>query len=285
MKIITVLSRYQIATASSTMLLGAMLLYSGCAKKADQTPAADSTATPAPVAVKIIPADPSPAFPDAKLVIVSPREGEVLKKASDSVKVVMKVTGMELAKPTMGDTTRGIAYSKDGQHVHVFIDGKPYMADYKNGQPFNVGVLSAGEHTIRAFPSRSWHESVKEPAAFATRTFYVGEGPAKGAKDSLSEMMKGPMLTYSRPKGNYSVDEGKKLLLDFFVSNAKLGPNDYKVAVAVDAQGIDTLSDWKAYYITGLTAGKHSVSLRLLDAKGNPVPGAYNDAMGELTIQ
>lgn len=281
MKNSTVVRRYRILGTASVMMLGAMFLFSGCAKKADQTAMTDSTST----TIKIIPADASPAFPDAKLVIVSPTEGQVLKSAADSVKVVMNVTGMDLAKATEGDSTRGIAYSKEGQHVHVIIDEKPYMADYKNGQPFNVGILGAGEHTIRAFPSRSWHESVKVPAAFASRTFYVADGPTKGVKDSISDMLKAPLLTYSRPKGSYSMDEAKKLLLDFYVSNAKLGPNDYKVAVAIDTKSIDTLTDWKAYYITGLTAGKHSVSLWLLDSKGMPVPGTDNAPLGEFTIK
>jgi hypothetical protein len=269
-------------------LLAISLITASCAKKGEQNaqnPDTSATASVAKVEVKIIPADQSPAFPDAKLVIVSPKEGQIFKNASDSVKVVMKVTGMDLAKPTDGDSTKGIAYSKQGQHVHVIIDSKPYMADYKNGEPFNVGLLTPGEHTIRAFPSRSWHESVKEPAAFATRTFYVGSGLEKGATDSMAATLKAPMLTYSRPKGTYTADEGKKLLLDFFVSNAKLGANDYKVAVSVDAIAIDTLTDWKPYYITGLTTGKHSVSLQLLDAKGAPVPGKYNSPMGEITIQ
>jgi hypothetical protein len=280
MKQLTSVNRIQIA------FVALALFTAGCAKKADQNAQnPDSTATASKVEVKIVPADPSPVFPDARLEIVSPKEGQVLKNANDSVKVVMKVTGMDLAKPTDGDSTKGIAYSKQGQHVHVIIDSKPYMADYKNGEPFNVGVLAPGEHTIRAFPSRSWHESVKESGAFATRTFYVGSGPEKGATDSLAATLKAPMLTYSRPKGTYSADEGKKLLLDFFVSSAKLSPTDYKVAVAVDAFAIDTLTDWKPYYITGLTSGKHSISLQLLDAKGAPVSGMYNSPLGELTIQ
>jgi hypothetical protein len=280
MKQLTSVNRIQIA------FVALALFTVGCAKKTDQNAQnPDSTAASSKVEVKIIPADQSPAFPDAKLEIVSPKEGQVFKNADDSFMVVMKVTGMDLAKPTDGDSTKGIAYSKQGQHVHVIIDSKPYMADYKNGEPFNVGVLAPGEHTIRAFPSRSWHESVKESAAFATRTFYVGSGPEKGGTDSMAATLKGPMLTYSRPKGTYSSDEGKKLLLDFFVSNAKLGASDYKVTVSVDALAIDTITDWKPYYITGLTSGKHSISLQLLDPKGAPASGMYNSPMGELTIQ
>ena len=277
--------------SSSTRLLATALcgfsLLVGCKPKEATPPATDSTAQKATVAqpIMMIAADSSPEFPNAKLQIVSPREGQVLKNANDSVAVVMNVTGMELAKPTEGDATRGIAFSKDGAHVHVIIDEKPYMADYKNGQPFMVGVLAPGKHTIRAFPSRSWHESVKTAGAFATRTFYVGEAPKKGMKDSTATDLKGPLLTYSRPKGTYSAKDAEKLLLDFYVSNCKLAADGYHVAVSIDGKDMGTIANWAPRYITGLTSGKHTIALKLLDAKGNVVPGAYNSPSAEITVQ
>src|ERR1700733_7219231 len=144
--------------------LGALL--ASCSKKAEET-TVDTTQH-----IQVM-AAPHFDYPDAKLVIVSPREGQILKNATDSVLVVMQVSGETLGVPTGADSTMGIAYSKQGQHVHIIVDDKPYMAYYKNGQPFNVGVLAPGMHTIRAFPSFSWHESIKSPNAFATRTFYV----------------------------------------------------------------------------------------------------------------
>jgi hypothetical protein len=271
-----------ILVASSTML-------AGCAKKSDQAKTdsthitTDTAKTTAVIA--IIPADSSMDFPNAKLLIVSPREGQVLTKASDSVGVIMNVTGMELGLPTGNDSARGVAYSKQGSHVHVIIDEKPYMADYKNGQPFMVGMLAAGKHTIRAFPSRSYHESVKSAGAFATRTFYVENGPEKGMKDTMGPDLKAPMLTYSRPKGTYTAAEAQKLLLDFYVSNAKLGPKDYSVDVTVDGKEISKLTKWQAYYITGLGTGKHTIQLALLDKDGKIVAGAFNAPKMEITVQ
>src|ERR1017187_5130879 len=97
---------------------------SSCSKKADEI-AVDSTRH-----IQII-AAPHYDYPDAKLEIVSPKEGQVLKNASDSVRVVMQVSGATLGVPTDADSTLGIAYSKQGQHVHVIVDDKPYMAYYK----------------------------------------------------------------------------------------------------------------------------------------------------------
>ncbi|MEO6939710.1 MAG: hypothetical protein ABI444_06175 [Candidatus Kapaibacterium sp.] len=265
------------------MSLLSVALLSSCAKKAEQTPSTDSAATKPVAEVKIVSAETGVEFPGARLEIVSPKEGQVLKNEKDSQMVVMKVTGMELGKPTPGDSAKGIAYSKQGQHVHVIVDGKPYMADYKNGTPFNIGVLAVGKHTIRAFPARSWHESVKAMTTFGVRTFYVGAAPAKTEKvDAINS--KAPMLTYSRPKGTYTLKEAEKLLLDFYLTNATLGADGDKVSVTIDGKMIESLTEWKPYFITGLGVGKHTIALQLIDAKGAPVPGEYNAPSMEITI-
>lgn len=251
-----------------------------CGKQQEQTTTVDTTRH-----VSVIPA-PARTYPDATLLIVAPREGEILK-LSDSVRIVMQVKGTELGVHTDSDSTLGIAYSKMGQHVHVIVDDKPYMADYKNGQPFNVGILPPGMHTIRAFPSFSWHESIKSPHAFATRTFYVGKGPyQKIGSDSLTmNNLDGPLLTYSRPKGAYMGSEDSSVLLDFFISNAELGPASYKVKFWVDGEELPDIVKWEPYYIQGLSKGKHTVKLQLVGPDGNVVPGAYNSPTGEITIE
>ena len=264
----------------SVLLAG--LAIAGCTKS-ERTSAVDSTQTAqAPSNVTITPVSDSAKYPTVKLQIVSPREGQVIKDTRDSVRIVMMVSGYDLGKPTSGDSTKGIAYSKEGQHVHVIVDDKPYMANYKNGQPFNVGILAPGIHTIRAFPSYSWHESIKSPGAFATRTFYVGVGP-KDTKLAVANNLLGPLLTYSRPKGTYNA--GQPILLDFYVSNAKLAPDAFKVAVWVDGKQTTTLTNWQPYYINGLSKGTHKIHVQLLDPAGNAVPGSYNSPQQEITVQ
>src|SRR5579872_490588 len=133
-----------------------------CGKRSEQTAQDSTLADRGAPQIQVVPA-PQMTYPDAKLAIVTPREGQLLKNANDSVLVVMQVSGTELGVHTDADSTLGIAYARQGQHVHVIVDDKAYMADFKNGQPFNVGVLAPGAHTIRAFPSFSWHESIKSP--------------------------------------------------------------------------------------------------------------------------
>ncbi len=257
----------------SAALLSTLLV--SCGKRTEQA-TVDTTSH-----IAIIPA-PQRAYPDASLSIVSPKEGETLKDASDSVRIVMQVSGTDLGIHTDGDSTMGIAYSKQGQHFHVIVDSKPYMANYKSGEPFNIGLLAPGMHTIRAFPSFSWHESIKSPHSFATRTFYVG---SKSSDTAQANNLNGPLLTYSRPKGTYASGENSKVLLDFYVSNATLAPDAYKVKVWVDTTSMPDITKWQPYYITGLTQGKHTVKLQLIAPDGSVVPGSYNSPTGEITIQ
>jgi hypothetical protein len=144
---------------------------------------------------------------------------------------------------------------------------------------FMVGGLTEGVHTLRAFPSRSWHESIKTPGAFVAETFYYKK---KTGDPVLQEGA--PFLTYSRPKGEYKDDESKQILLDFYLSNAELGAGKYKVVATIDGGTPDTLTDWIPYFIEGLTAGEHSVKLELVGPDGKVVPGPFNSVERKIKV-
>jgi hypothetical protein len=270
------------SVAGAAVLSCLILTVAGCGKKSEQTILLDTSAHAIRV-IKIEPVTGSPEYPKAALTIVSPREGQVLKNASDSVRIVMQLKGLPLHVPTDADSTKGIAYSKQGQHIHVIVDDKPYMADYQNGQPFNVGVLSKGVHTIRAFPAYSWHESIKSPGAFATKTFYVGVEP-KQVTTVPANNLDGPLLTYSRPKGEYAASDTEKVLLDFYITHATLAPDSYKVKLWIDNTSMPDIVKWQPYFIEGLSHGTHTIKLQLVDPNGAPVPGSYNNPSMEITV-
>jgi hypothetical protein len=260
------------------LLAAALLTIVGCDNKtAENGPATDSTgAANTPKEVRIVKGENGPAYPDAKLTVISPAADEVVK--TDSVMVKVALTGVDLTAPTAGEQSKGIAYSKEGQHIHVIIDDKPYMAMYKQDS-FSVGKLAPGVHTLRAFPSRSWHESIKVPAAFVAHNFYVG---AKQGEPAMKPNE--PLLTYSRPKGDYSGEDAKRVLLDFYLKDAVLGPNQFKVVASIDGQVKDTLTEWIPYFIEGLTDGAHTVKLQLIGPDGQVVPGQFNTAERTINI-
>lgn len=214
-----------------------------------------------------IPGD-SPKFKNVELKIVSPKEGEVVPGTDMEVRFELK--NYEL--PGEGP----------GPHIHVIIDNQPYVPDYDASKPFKVTGLSPGPHTLRAFPSRPWHESIKAPKAFALTHFFVG---AKTSGKNLPNWAdpKKPLLTFSRPKGNYAGEDAKNIMIDFWLSNAKLGPKDYSVKMILDGQA-ETITKWAPIWKAGLADGPHKIQLDLLDKKGRPVENAFNHTEREFTV-
>lgn len=222
--------------------------------------------------------DHGPAPEGVKVSIVSPAEGEVLA-AGESVSLQLASEGFALGELTEGSGENGLAFSSKGQHVHVIVDNGPYKAVYDVSQPVDLGDLGPGVHTIEAFASRSWHESVKTDGARQAVTFYVGENT--GAQPIVGGA---PLVSYSRPKGTYKGADGEKIMVDFYLTNVSLSEDGYKVRVTVDGKSA-TVTDWRPYAVEGLGAGTHAFQVELLDADGNAVEGDYNSTSREITIE
>jgi hypothetical protein len=278
MSILRLASRLD-AVAQATAFVAAvagLLMLSGAAcgdPGPDIRTAADTAA--ASGALRILKGEHGPESPNATLTIVSPAADEVVD--SDSVTVRIELSGLDLGGPTSGEQSKGIDFSREGQHVHVIVDNEPYKAMYQT-DAFSVGPLAPGVHTLRVFPSRSWHESYKMPGVFAAQTFYV----MRKQGDPLLRPGQ-PMLTYSRPKGDYTGENAKRILLDFYLTDVQLAPNGHKVVVSIDGRAADTLTEWAPYFVEGLPDGEHRVRLQLVAADFSPVAGPFNDT--ERTIR
>jgi hypothetical protein len=96
-----------------------------------------------------------------------------------------------------------------------------------------------------------------------------------------------PLLTYSRPKGEYKGPDADAIMIDFWLSNAKLQGDggEYRVRYSVDGGEAKYIDKWEATWLTGWTPGKHTVKLELLDRAGNPVDnGGYNSTSRDITV-
>ena len=175
----------------------------------------------------------------------------------------------ELGAQTADAVDRGCANSGKGQHIHFILNNQPYKAHYTGDV---VEEVPEGSNTLLAFLSRSYHESVKiGPAAVLTTVVNgdAGDGPAVDIENDQ-------ILFYSRPKGSYKSSDGDKVLLDFYLHNCSLG-DGHRVRATINGES-HYLNEWAAYFIEGLGVGTHTVRLELVDANGDPVPGAYNDS-------
>lgn len=206
-----------------------------------------------------------------------------------------------------------------GNHIHVILDNQPYEAYYELGQPFELRNVSEGTHTLRVFASRPWHESYKNEGSFQMVSFTVKGGgdatqptttnsgqkmadntnaakpaaaPAPEGKDmqpskgGAVERTK-PLLTYSRPKGEYKGADADPIMIDFWLSNAKLQGDggEYRVRYSVDGGEAKYIDKWEPLWLAGWTAGKHTVKLELVDKSGNVVDnGGYNSTSRDITV-
>jgi hypothetical protein len=202
--------------------------------------------------------------PQVTLGITSPSEGEVVESGAE-VTTTYEVTNYRTGKEI-------------GQHIHVIVDNEPYIAHYDANKPLVLKDLKPGTHTLRVFPARHYHLSLKKGNVFQTRIFHVGEK----SKDFAFDAEK-PYITYSRPKGSYGLEAAKALLLDFYVSNIELG-DDAKVVYGVDGKETE-LSEWKPVLLPALQPGEHEITLKLVDGEGNMIENAgYNNTTRTITV-
>jgi hypothetical protein len=96
-----------------------------------------------------------------------------------------------------------------------------------------------------------------------------------------------PLLTYSRPKGEYKGADADAIMIDFWLSNAKLQGEggEYRVRYTVDGGEAKFLDKWAPIWLAGWTAGTHKVKLELVDKSGNVVDnGGYNSTERTITV-
>ncbi len=242
-----------------------------------------------------------------KLEIEAPVEGSTVE--SSTVRVMLKLSGDLKGYKPAKDPDTGM-----GNHIHVILDNQPYEAFYNIDGMFELRNVTDGEHTLRVFPSRPWHESYKDVGAFQMVKFSVKNGSADTSKpattnsgDKMSNSntepkaeghdmaastagsvdAKKPLLTYSRPKGEYKGADADAIMLDFWLSNAKLTGDggEYRVSYSVDGSEPKFIEKWEPIWLSGWTNGKHSVKLELVDKDGKVVDnGGYNSTTREITV-
>lgn len=251
------------------VLFLSVLTIAGCGSKLKLT------AVPGEI-IELYAAEPSSKpIENIKLKIKAPLSGQLIKEKT--VTVSFEVENFVLGVKTKGHGKNGLAASDKGQHIHLILDNEPYQAIYDVTQPVVLKDLKPGLRSIRAFLSRSWHESVKEAGSYQAIEFYF-------QKVTTETVPTTGVLTYSRPKGEYEGKDAKLILVDFFLDKVELSPEGFKVKLVVDGKA-SYLSTWKTYYLKDLAPGEHKIQLALLDAKNKRVPGEFNNTYRTIVIK
>lgn len=215
----------------------------------------------------------SPAFSSAKLDLVTPESGAAL--TDTTVAFEFGVEDYELGIQTTDADIKNCANSVDGQHIHLILNNEPYTAHYVSSFSRE---LSKGSYIALAFLSRSYHESIKSPSAYQVFTFNVGDAAEPAEFDAMA-----PHMFYSRPKGTYNGEDTKKVLLDFYLVNADLAPEGYKVKATINGSEF-LLEKWVPYAMEGLPDGITTIELTLLDITGAKVESPFNPVVRTVTL-
>ncbi|PQB06045.1 hypothetical protein [Aureitalea marina] len=208
----------------------------------------------------------SPAYEDAALMLNNP-SGEAIV-AAGAIDFEFQVENYELGAQTSGPNAERLANSGKGQHIHFILNNQPYSAHY---EPAFSKEVPDGVHHLVAFLSRSYHESVKNENSVVVRKLEVGDNP----QDANGLDMEAPTLIYSRPKGEYAGKDVENVLLDFFVLNTTLSEDGNKVKATINGTEF-IISEWAPHVMSGLPLGEVTISLELIDADGNMIPGPFN---------
>lgn len=238
------------------------------------------------------------------LKFVEPKDGATV--SSSTVKVKLELSGDLKGYEPGKDPATGM-----GNHIHVILDNQPYEAYYNLGQEFELRNVSNGEHTLRVFASRPWHESYKNDGSFQMIRFTVKDGGADTAKPATTnsgetmsntataegkDMQRSnaenidatkPILTYSRPKGDYTGTDADAIMIDFWLTNAKLTGDggEFKIKYSIDGGEPMFIEKWEPIWLKGWTEGKHSVKLELVGKDGNLVEnGGFNSTTREINV-
>jgi len=241
--------------------------------------------------VEIKPVKRSPSIQEADVRIASPKDEAVVDNPDVDLK--FEVDSFRTGIQTKTPRSDSLANSKKGQHLHVIVDNKPYMACYDPSKPFDIGTLEPGVHTVIAFPSRSYHESVKGPGAYekpgyfegyAWTNFYVKE--KKGEKKLKDDKVS---VVYSRPKGTYTGEDAERILLDFYLHNVELGSYNARYTVTTAEKGTEIaskkLTKWRPAYLTGLPSGTYEVTLELRNPDDETESGPFNKTTREIVVK
>jgi hypothetical protein len=263
----------------STLMLMLLIVFSAC--KNDKTKTEESENEKVEVEAKaketkitLSKLEGSTKYPEATISLEEPVMSDLDDETGKSkVDFSFGVENYELGAQTPEAGKNGLANSGKGQHIHFILDNDPYSAHYESNFSKEIGE---GHHVLLAFLSRSYHESVKN--AYLVQPITVGQ-PEGDAPD-----LSAPHMFYSRPKGTYSGKDTEKLLLDFFLVNTEISEKGNKVMATINGEEF-TITEWAPYVIEGLDKGEVTVSLKLVDADGNFIPGPFNDVTRTVILE
>jgi hypothetical protein len=191
----------------------------------------------------------------------------------------------------------------EGKHTLRVFASRPWHESYKNDGSFQMVsfTVKGGGDAAKPTTTNSGQvmannnanaKGTPTPKSGAEKSATASPTPAHEGKD-VAKSNAGevdpakPLLTYSRPKGEYKGEDADPIMIDFWLSNGKLQGDggEYRVRYSIDGGEAKFIDKWEPIWLSGWMSGKHTVKLELVDKNGNPVEnGGYNTTMREITV-
>jgi hypothetical protein len=193
----------------------------------------------------------------------------------------------------------------EGAHTIRVFASRPWHESYKNDGNFQmVSFTVKGGGDASRPTTTGTGEKMADNRAAANTNANAGNTNANAANANAAPSPEGkdyaqasgpaasvdrtkPLLTYSRPKGEYKGPDADAIMIDFWLSNARLQGDggEYRVRYSVDGGEAKYLDKWEPVWLAGWAAGKHTVKLELVDRTGNVVDnGGYNSTSRDITV-
>jgi len=244
------------------------------------------------------------AFAKASIAFAAPKDLSVLGDGAVEIRLVVK--GYRVGALQPGGAV---------PHVHLIVDNEPALEIDDARVAWALGGLAPGPHLLRVVLCRPWHEVVKARRAFAMTRFWVGPRLAgkagRAAQSAVWPAPRKPILTYVLPIGVAPanlvlapIDDAaqhdaarpvdptaawlkpspNRPVLDFYLSNGKLGRRGDKILIVLDRRELPLITDWKPHPLRRAHKGTRRVSIDLLNRKGLKVHNAVNQTDRVFTV-
>jgi hypothetical protein len=191
----------------------------------------------------------------------------------------------------------------EGTHTLRVFASRPWHESYKNEGSFQMVTFTVKGGGDASKPTTTaTGQTMSNNNANASVNANVNTNASAAASPSASPAREGkdvapgtgsnvdrakPLLTYSRPKGEYKGEDANAIMIDFWLSNAKLEGDggEYRVRYSVNGGTPQHLRKWEPIWLTGWTAGAHKVKLELVNRDDSVVEnGDYNSTTREITV-
>jgi len=208
----------------------------------------------------------------ARVLISGIEDNQVINGSRVTINFV--VENFRLGKKSKGG--KGLAHHPKGAFIGLVVDNQAPLKITQVKNPIVLEGLAPGIHTLRAYLSTSFGESLKN--GISIRTFYVQ------SKTGISPLDPNyPVLTVTMPDMEYP-KRGKTVMIDYFITGGTLTQFFYRTKLTFDGKE-SILKQWQPYYLTGLSKGDHQFKLELIDLDGKQIPGIYNKVEKVINIR